>query len=998
MKIKNRIKTNNFRTITKSFPRFISLMIMSFLAVFVFTGLQSTSPDMIKTLHNYYEKSNVYDIKIISTLGLTEEDISAINEIEEVEYAEKSYSKDLLINLGENESAINVSSIPKYLNKIELVDGELPKQANEIAVEENLIANNDLHIGDFINLDDEIFINKEVKIVGIIKSSLYINSVSINQSRGNTSIGTGTINYYTYMLEDNFDQDYYNAIYIEIHNNAEIASSDYNEAINNVISKIESIKEERENSRYDSLYNEANNKILEEEDKANKELSDAKEKLDDAKNILDNAKIKLDNAKKELDSTKKILNNAENTISQAEKKYNQTLQDNNINENDIDKNITQLKQNISNIEASLQYISKDTVEYITYYNNLIELKKNLEMLEKIKESKNEIAKNRSELQNNWNIYNNSYSEYTSNLSTYNSNYQTYLTNLEKYETSKKEAEDKINEAKEELNDIKHPVWYIYDRTDYQTYTDYIDDTESLKNLSKIFPIVFFAVSVLVSLTSMNRMVEDDREEIGTLKSLGFGNLRIMSKYFIFSFLATVIGGMLGAILGSIIIPLIIFNIYGILFDIPNFEIHFYIKNILTSILISVFCICGSSIYSTNKILKEKASDLMRPKAPKNGKKVILEKIPFIWKKLNFSQKVTIRNLFRYKKRAVVTIVGIAGCTALMLCGFGIKDGISEIATKQYGEVFTFDGMAYVNNLDDISIFENENIEQITAVEMLNSKCNDIEVTMFVTNNEDLKDIANLEDLNGNKVELETGKIIITNKFAELINAKIGDEVEIEDSDHKLYIYEISNIVKNYLGHYIYLDQETFAKYNQDFKVNVVYIDTNDITSEEQDDISKKLLENDEILTISFNEDLMESVSNMLESLNKVVLILIILAALLAFVVLYNLSNINIHERKREIATLKVLGFYPKEVDNYITKETVIFTAIGIALGLIFGYFLTNIVIETVEIEKARFIHYISILSFGCAAFLSIIFTLIVNTITHFTLKKIDMIESLKSVE
>ena len=830
MKKKNRITTNSLRTIKISIPRFISLMIMSMLGVFVFSGLQATSPDMINTLDKYFDQNNVYDLKILSTMGLVEDDINALKNVEGINEVERSYSKDVLIQNNQEEYVVNISSIPKNLNKIQLIEGTLPKKNDDIVVEASMLEKNNLNIGDKVKISDDSFKVNEFTITGVVKSPLYFNSSTLNNNRGATSIGSGTINYYAYVKSDSFDLDYYTYIYITINEAKEkvTSSESYIDLISNIKDSIDPIKESQEKLRYESIYS--------------------------------------------------------------------------------------------------------------------ELVKNIGI---------------------------------SSIGTYNSE------NI--------------------LNSIKYPTWYIYDRQDNSTYSGYIEDSNSIKNLSKIFPIVFFAVAILISLISMNRMVEDDRLEIGTLKSLGFSNKSIMHKYLLFSLLATVAGGILGSVLGIVIIPTIIFNIYGILFDLPRIDLSLNLLTTLIGFLISIICICGTTIITVIKVLKEKPAALMRAKPPKNGKRVFLENIKVIWKSLKFSNKITIRNLFRYKKRLIVTVCGIAGCTALMLCGFGIKDSIVDITKVQYGEVFKFDAMVYLDNLDINSINEVFNYEEIyskTPVEILGATLEDIEVNMFICDdNEKLSKVVNLSNRNTNKLtKLENGKVIITDKLADLLSIKIGDDILVHDVNNNSYTYEVSDIVKNYIGHYIYIDKSTYESSGMNYKPNVIYFNTIDLTSEEQDNLTSKLIENDSVISVSFISSQMESVSNMLESLDKVVAILIVLAAMLAFVVLYNLSNININERKREIATLKVLGFYDHEVDNYITKETIISTILGIIIGLVFGYFLTNVVITSVELEKTRFIHHISLQSYLYASAMSALFTLIVNFITHFSLKKIDMIESLKSVE
>lgn len=996
---KNRILTNSLRVIKLSFPRFLSLTVISMLGVFCFAGLGATAPDMIKTLDNYLDSANTYDIKILSTMGLTDNDISVLKKIKGINQIEGGYSKDVLITEDDSEYVINVSSLPTDINKLKLIKGKLPTKDNEIVVEEVMLSRCNLKIGDTILLSDEAFINKKVKIVGTVDSSLYFNATVSSSIRGNTSIGTGTINYYTFCLASNFDQDYYTNIYITVTDALKLETSkdDYNDLIAQVTKRIENISSNQEKNRRDQIYNEALDKITKEEDDGNKKFDEAAATLDSSKKELDKAKTDLDTYGRKLASTKTMLNQAKTSIDDAWSKYNASLSGNGINDSEVDENIEYLENEISKLNKLIESgtLTDDLKGQLTSLNT------KLALLKQLKSIKSEILNNEAQYNSNINQYNVSYNSYLSSLNLYNSNYNKYLKSLNTYNNERAEFNKKISGAKEELNKIDMPDWYIYDRTDYTTYAEYIDDTNGIKNLSGIFPIVFFSVSILVSLISMNRMVEDDRGEIGTLKSLGFSNKDIRIKYLLFSFLAMIIGGVLGSLLGVVIIPSLIFKIYKILFDIPNFYLGLNLNITIIGFLISFICVCGATVYTVSKVLKEKTSELMRPKAPKSGKRVFLEKISFIWDNISFSNKVTIRNLFRYKKRVIVTIVGIAGCCGLMLCGFGIKDSIMDIAGRQYGEIFKFDAMTYVNNIPtDTKIFNDSMITSTVYTNNLKATVSDTSVNLFIFNNNDeLDKVVNLFNYKTKKkIKPVKGKVIITEKLASLKKLKVGDKINIVDVNNKKYQYEVSDITANYFEHFIYIDRSTYEESGGVFDANVVYLNTKKLSNKDKDVLSGKLLKNDEILSVNYVSSLVEVITNMLNSLDEVVFILIVLAASLSFVVLYNLSNINIMERKREIATLKVLGFYNREVDNYITKENIILTIIGILIGLGFGYLLTNIIITTVEIEKARFLKRICLNSYIYAASMSFIFTLIVNIVTHFSLKRIDMIESLKSVE
>ena len=998
--MKNRLFTNSTRTIKKTFPRFLSLIIMSLLGVMVFVGLLATSPDMLATLDNYYDDKNVYDIKLLSSMGLIDDDITALSQLDNIKEVEGIYSTDVLLSSDNNEYVVNISSIPKQINIIELVSGQLPTKENEIVVEENFITKTKYKIGDTIYVESDNLKSTKFKIVGTVVSPLYFNQTNLSQTRGTSSLGTGVVNYYSYVTKSNFDVDYYTNIYITIDSTKEkiTSSEDYLELVDNITLKIENIKENQENNRYQKIYDEALSEITKQENDANQELKSAKKELDSAKKKLDSSKKTLDSTKNQLSTFKSELDKANKKLTTAKKEYEKVLKEKGIKEKEITSNIILLNNSITELEQLIPTLPPSSQEYIAYNQQLSIMKEQLKGLETLQSTKKMIDNGFKEYNKNKSLYTTSYSKYEKGLKQYNSGLKEYNKGLNEYKSSKKEVEEKLLDAKEELNNIDKPQWYIFDRSDDQTYSTYIDQTKSLKNLATVFPLVFYAVAILVSLISMNRMVEDDRGEIGTLKSLGFTNKEIITKYLSFSFAATLIGGILGIALGLTVIPYLIFVIYGILFVLPNFHIGFNPTMSLGGIIIAIICICGATLITAYKVLKDKPAELMRPKAPIAGKKILLEKVSFIWHKLNFSNKITIRNLFRYKRRVFVTIVGICGCTALMLCGFGIKDSIVDITNMQFIDTFKYDETVYTNNLDinEVDkIFNNDKITEYILAEQITATVDKSKVTMIAIDSEEFTKIFNTKDVETNKDKiLKKDSIMITDKLAELQGLTIGDTITILDGNAKEYKLTITDIVKNYIEHYIYIDKTQL----EEFKPNTVFLNTTDITEKEQEDLTKELLKNDSIINVIHTETLMDSTSDMVKSLDLIIAVLVVLSAALSFVVLYNLSNINITERKREIATLKVLGFYNNEVDNYITRENLILTILGIIPGFVLGYFLTFITIGTVEMENTRFIRDIALQSYLYSAVISIIFTLIVNFVTHFSLKKIDMIESLKSVE
>lgn len=812
--MKKSLIKNNFKEIIKTRRRFISIMIMAFLGVGFFAGLTASSPDMLDSLDSYTDNNNMYDIRIVSTLGLTDEDISAIKNIDEVENVYGIQTKDSLATISDKENVCKVIEYNENINTPEIIYGKLPTNSNECLLDSKYTISENIEnfIGKEITLNNNdvdynnnpIFTQKTFKIVGIASTPIYISN-----ERGTSSIGSGTISYFIYTKDDVINLNYYTEIGIHVKNakNLVTNSNKYLDKINSCLSKIETIKEERQTSKMGKV-----------------------------------------------------------------------------------------------------------------------------------------------------------------------------------------------------------TWYIQDRTNNIGYSDIFDAIKTMSNISKVFPVIFYLVAVLISLTSMARMIEEERIEIGTLKSLGYTNLQIISKYIIYSAIACILGGILGMSVGFYLLPTIVWNLYSLIYTIPNFHLNYQLDLGLAGTLIAFLCIGGTTILVACKELKEMPSVLMRPKAPKNGKKIFLEKISFIWNKLNFSKKITTRNIFRYKKRALMTIVGIAGCTGLMVTGFGIKDSIADIPEKQFGEIFKYNLSVAItdsNKTSNITSYINNNSEIDSYSEIyattstIKNSNGSFDVSVFVPNsNEDFKKSCNLYDYKSKEaINLNQNGIIITDKIAEELELKVGDTVKLIDGNNIEYNLKIIQIAENYVSHYVYMSKEYYEANIKNYQTNMILINANkNITDDQLKTISEELLTLDGTASVSVISTLVSSIEDMLGTLNYVVIILVVASALLAFVVLYNLANINIGERQREIATLKVLGFYDNEVDSYINKENIIFTVVGILLGLIFGFFLTSAVVVSVEIDKLRFIRRIKPISYVYSVLITLIFSFIVDKVIHFVLKKIDMIESLKSVE
>ena len=579
-----------------------------------------------------------------------------------------------------------------------------------------------------------------------------------------------------------------------------------------------------------------------------------------------------------------------------------------------------------------------------------------------------------------------------------------------------DARQKIADAKAEIKKIENPKWYVQTREDALTeYQGYGDNADRMRSIGKVFPVLFFLVAALISLTTMTRMVEEQRVQIGTMKALGYGKAAIAGKYIGYALIATLGGSIFGVLVGEKILPFIIIYAYMILYKhLPAILVPYHMSYALQASGIAVACTLIATIASCYKELAAEPAELMRPAAPKQGKRILLERIGIIWKHLNFTWKSTVRNLIRYKKRFFMTIFGIGGCMALMVVGFGLKDCIYEIVSLQYEKVQFYDAATYMS--DDISeenrqqlhdyLDQNADIKETIEARMQKTdvKSASGKKTLYLmvpSDNEKIEDFLSFHSRT-NKDEvysLKKDEVILTEKMASLLNVKVGDELTIEDEDRGDQTVTVGAICENYMSHYLYLSPEKYEElYGVPAEYNTIIYSVKDGKDDQIEKIGTKLLSMDGVLNVSYTSSIEGRLDDMLRSLNLVIVVLIVSAGMLAFVVLYNLNNINITERQRELATLKVLGFYDGEVASYVYRENILLTIIGSVVGMVLGNLLHRYIILTVEVEEAMFGRQIHWQSYLYSFLFTVAFSLFVNWVMFYKLKKIDMVESLKSVE
>ncbi|GAB6105421.1 ABC transporter permease [Blautia glucerasea] len=1263
--------------IKKTKARFISIFCIVSLGVAFFSGIQASSPDMRLSGDAYYTENKMMDLKVVGTLGLTENDVDALKKIEGVEWAEGAWATDVLCGEADAQKVLHVESINKDVNGLTVTEGRLPEKSGECFLDVTFAQGMGYEIGDQMEFredtEDPFLKKRTYTVTGVGRTPLYI---SFN--RGNTTLGSGEVNGFAYVLPEDFDQEIYTQIYIRAHGANQVTS--YTDAYDTLVEKlqqnVEGIQKERCLIRYEDVMSEAEEKLADAEQEladgkteAQKELADArkdledgeqeladgrkeyedgKKQLADAREKLKNGRAQLDTAqqtiadgriqladarnqlasgweqfhagearlsegwsqynsgKREYDTGKKKLEEAKKQLADGKKKLEESRaaldeQQRQIEEGilqaqngitAIDAQITELNAQIPQIEAGIQQAAEAEAqlpalqqaltaargtaaekqsaadvaqaaldeamkkleageiteeELIPFQEALnaaaaeleaangtvdqaqaaldscsaaasrkqeletalaaakegiaqaeakkTELALTVEQLQagkiaveegrkkleqegkKLQQAEKEIAANEKKLavsekklKESLAVLQSSQTEIDANRQRLNAaqaeisaneqrladgeaelvrgrleladgeaeikENQQKLIDAEKdladgeaeladgwkeYRDGEKEAEQEISDgeqkladARKEIQDIEEPEWIVTDRNALPEYSDYGDNADRIKNIGEVFPVIFFLVAALISLTTMTRMVEEQRTQIGTLKALGYGKYAIASKYLNYAFLATVGGSAAGILIGEKILPYIIIKAYGIMYHNVgnNLEIHYELKFALTASIAAVVCTVGATVVACYRVLAETPASLMRPPAPKEGKRVLVEKITILWKHLNFTWKSCLRNLFRYKKRLFMTIFGISGSMALMLVGFGIKDSISDIVVKQYEELQHYDGTIitdedaspeereklseYLKQNKKIQRFTNIQFTKITAPREKSS------ISCYLYVPEDMEnfreDVTLRNRITKEGYELTDAGAVISEKTARLLGLQVGDSITLE-KDHEEYQTRVAVITENYMGHYIYM---TPAVYEQTFGEKPVYEDVifsvRDEYLDQEETIGKEILSQPAALSISYTASLAAQVDRMLSTLGIVIVVLIVSAGMLAFVVLYNLNNINITERQRELATLKVLGFYDNEVSQYVLRENILLTIAGIIFGSGFGVLLHRYIIVTVEVDAVMFGRNIRPVSFFYCAVITCIFSLIVNLFMHRKLKKIDMVESLKSVE
>lgn len=892
--MKSIMKKTTLREIRQSLGRYLAIFAIVAMGVGFFAGLKITRQVMITSANAYLEEKQLYDFRLLSTLGFEDEDVQTLSSKEDIRFVEGAVAADILyFNQQGNEDVIKAHSLLQNINGLEVVAGRLPQQATECVVDANLYDKSALGTKIVLsenNVEEDLdyFAYREYTIVGIAQSSAYIQF-----ERGTTALGNGQVSGFMYLLPQGFCAEFYTEIYVKFNQDYPIYSKDYNDYIDDKEPLWKDYCKAQGERRYQAI------------------VADAEAELANAKQTL--AEEKAD-AKQTLADAKKELTDAEAELADAH----------------------------------------------------------------------------AELADGWAKYNDSYAEFEEKIA---------------------EAEQEIADAEADIANIEKPETYVLNRDTNIGYACFQNDSSIVEGLANVFPVFFFLVAALVCMTTMNRMVEEQRTQIGVLKALGYGEAAIMRKYLFYSGSAALAGCIAGYFLGIHLFPFVIWTAYGMMYQMGSIVYIFDGGTALLCLACALLCSMGTTWISCRHELKEVAADLMRPKAPRAGKRVFLEWLPFIWKRLKFLHKVSVRNIVRYKRRFFMMVIGISGCTALLVTGFGIRDSVVDIADQQFQEIQTYQfGITLKNGIKDAN---DPSLTEFT--EILDTYDGSflpvLETTMDLQTPENLKSIHLIIVENpaqiGEYIDLHTpdktaisypkaGEAVICEKLAKRYRIQIGDTIHLFEENGKEVQAVVSGICENYIYNYIYLNAETYQTALGTFLYKNVY--ANITKDADIHAVGAAIMKANNITAVSINADMLVRFSSMMSSMNYIVFVVIACAAALAFIVLYNLNNINITERIREIATIKVLGFYRNETAAYVFRENTALTAIGCAVGLLLGKLLHIYVMHKVDIDLMSFDVHVKAVSYLLSILLTFAFTWIVNRIMTGKLENINMAESLKSVD
>lgn len=991
----NLLTTDAVREVKNTFSRFLSILVLSALAVAFLSGLRATAPDMKYTADNYFDRTHMMDASVISTLGITDEDLEALAEVEGVEEVEGMRTVDATAV----DCIVSIRSVPEKLNLLEAEAGRLPQGADECVTDPLLLAQLGLEIGETLTVtpeegDENALVRTAYTVVGTVRCPLYAGT-----DRGITSLGDGSLDGIVFVPGENFTTDYHSIAYLTGTGLAALDcySQAYDEAAEALLDRLETLGAQRAQLRYDQVVGSAQAALDNAKTEAEARLAEAQAELDSVRAQLDQGWQDYKNAQAAL--TQKVsrgraeLESAAQALNSAQAEYDAGLAQYNAGLAESKARLDAEKKALDEVHAQLNQALTAIIDgWADYHSSAAAL----DQAEKA--GRAELERTLAELNRGEEAYANGQ--------------EAYLENQAKADREIAAAQARLEEVQTQAEKLGGCQWYVLGRSANSGFTGYAQDAGRVSNLASVSPIIFFLVAALACLTTMTHMVEEQRTQIGVLKALGFSRLAISRKYLGYAIFASLSGSLLGLGLGCTLIPAVIANAFRILYDIPGLDRKPQPGLWAAAVAAAVLCTAGAALWACLSALMDTPANLMRPKAPKAGRRILLERVKPLWSRLSFTWKVTMRNLFRYQKRFWMTVIGIGGCTALIVTGFGLHDSIFSILEKQFDKVSVYDtavGLDTHITEEELSqvtgyLDSNENVDRWLACRKItaDASAGDQAFTAYLFAVEDEDDFHQLIDLrerkSGDQIKLSLKGVVITEKLSELLDLRVGDTITLE-GDQRMDA-TVTAIAENYVHHYVYMTEdfyeELFREPAEETVILLAYGDGVDAGSQEETSVA--LMKLDGVSSCSDIGTIRASFTDSMRAIDHVVIIIIASAAALAFVVLYNLTNINITERVRELATLKVLGFYDREISAYVCRENLFLTIFGILLGLVMGRFLHAWVVLTVEIDMVMFGRTAPAYAYLLAAALTALFSVIVNVAAHFRLKKVDMVESLKTTE
>ena len=1015
------------RQVLNTLPRFLSILVITIVGVMFFIGLRLTGPYMVDSTERYLDEVNFMDIQLLSTMGFDADDIVAIEQTAGVEVVAPGYFSNVLACNGPLEISVQIisfdDSTQRPINAPHLLRGRLPQRASECLAEEGWLSETGTDIGStvsFVSGTDEPITDTlttgSFTIVGTATTPLYM-----DLERGSSEVGNGSNEFFFLVLPQAFSLEVYTLVFLQVNlGNLDTTRFDaaYHVAVAPVANALEATANWRSVERFDSIVKEAEVKLADaraEIADGYRELADAQQELADALVSLEDGWAELEDARSTLDSSWVSLNNSRATLDNGWAELESARAE-------LDGNWATYQTEFQKAEDGYLYGFLSQAEYDLAMLQLGAVKQQLEAGEA------SYAGARLKLESGESAYSSGLAEllsaeasYADGVASYDEARAKYEDGLASYEKERgdalvelADAESELTAAEADLRALKPPHWYVLENADNAGFRNISQQCQQIEAIATLIPVLFYLIAALVSMTSMTRLVDSDRTIIGTYKALGYPSGLITMRYLIYAFVASLFGGILGIFLGSYLFPTVIFNAYQALFSIPSAPILYSWPLSLLAILFALVCAVGPAVSICLRILRETPASAMRPLAPRPGKRIFLERIKPLWSRLSFLRKITARNLLRYKRRALMTILGVTGCTALVFTGFGLHDSIATVGPKQFGQIINFDvsitfnPAAQQSDLDELFAFV-DNSPELTSTTLIRRETAEI-ITSSLKKDLFLVAVADTTNLldyyytkprdtdvfeHNQPLQLDDSGVFLSELIAQQVGVGIGDVIVLRNLDKEEGEFTVAGIVENYVYHYVYMTSKVYAEgFGRDFEANQIL----GLLRDDSISLPDSITDFPAVTGVLYTAENAQTYARVTDVLGFVMVVLIVSAAALLFVVLFSLNTINREERARELASIKVLGFFNRELASYIYREGLILTVLGIVLGVLLGIVLERHVITTIQIDFFMFSTDILWTSYFFSIVLTALFAVVVNLLLYRPLTQIDMVAALKAIE